>query len=525
MRAADILGIAVSALGRQKARTALTLSGVVIGTFLLAVNLSLGRGTQAEILRQLRRGQQLRQVLVWPRSEARESDIPPEELEVKGPMSDAKRARLRQAIIRRWQFRGGQPRPRALLTRERLRALSELPHVESVVPPKQPCRVALGGKSRDTLCLAATADNEPFRDRIVAGSYLPSDSCNTAVVGEYLLYLWGITADDEVERVVGKRLRVECRPGGNAPTALLTLMGFGGKAEMTPEESRAVEKALKRLPAAVDKLGLSAGDAGALRRLFGRLAPETAAPGEPAPAEEFTVAGVFRELTEEELKETTPLGWGVNSLSRNVDVWLPVKTAEELFLRVPANAEDGFPAVVVTVDDEDNVKQVTERIRALELEEFAPQNFIEQVRSNLILTTILIGFLAAAALLVSVLGITNTMVMSVLERTREIGIMKAVGARDSHVQLLFLVEGALLGLMGGTAGVLLAWLASFPGDSVARSLVNASAELHLTGRLFIFPPWLVLGLPLFAGLVTTLAAFYPARRAARVNPITALRHE
>jgi putative ABC transport system permease protein len=78
---------------------------------------------------------------------------------------------------------------------------------------------------------------------------------------------------------------------------------------------------------------------------------------------------------------------------------------------------------------------------------------------------------------------------------------------------------------GGAAGVLLAWLVSFPGDSVARSLVNESSDLHLTGRLFVFPAWLVLGLPLFAAVVTTLAAVYPARRAARVNPIAALRHE
>jgi putative ABC transport system permease protein len=294
---------------------------------------------------------------------------------------------------------------------------------------------------------------------------------------------------------------------------------------MTPEETHAVEKALKRLPSAVDRLGLSHEDVAALRKLFGKMAPELHATDEPPVTGQFTVVGVYRELTDEELKESSPIGWGVNSLSRNVDVWLPVRAAEDLFLRVPQNAENGFPVVILTVDSEEHVKEVTEQLKALDLDQFAPLNFIEQVRANLILTALLTGFLAAAALLVAVLGITNTMVMSVLERTREIGIMKAVGARDRHVQLLFLTEGAVLGLAGGTVGVLLAWLASFPGDSVARALVNESSELHLTGRLFVFPVWLTLGLPLFAGLVTTLAALYPARRAARVNPIAALRHE
>jgi putative ABC transport system permease protein len=206
-------------------------------------------------------------------------------------------------------------------------------------------------------------------------------------------------------------------------------------------------------------------------------------------------------------------------------VLLPVKTAEDLFLRVPQNAEQGFPAVLVTVDSEANVKEVTQRIHDMELDQFSPLTFIEQVQTNMVLTTILAGFLAAAALLVSVLGITNTMIMSVLERTREIGVMKAVGARDGHIQGIFLVEGALLGVLGGSLGVLLAWLGSFPGDSVARSLVRQSTELSLTEGVFVFPWWLTLGLPAFAGLVTTLAAVYPARRAARVNPITALRHE
>jgi putative ABC transport system permease protein len=524
MRFADILGLALSALYQQKVRTLLTLSGIVIGTFILAVNLSLGRGTQDEILSQLRRGQQLRQVLVWPHSEAREADIPPAELEVKGPMSAAKRHRIRDAIIRHWQVKGGQPRTRALLTRERIRALSELPHVESVVPPKQPCRVDLGDRSRDTLCLAATADNESFQERIVAGAYLASDRGDAALVGEYLLYQWGITRDEDVAGVVGRKLRLECRGGAAAPSAVLALLG-ADKLEMSPDESRAVEKALKRLPLAVDRLGLSHEDLGALKQLFGRLAPESRTTDEPPATGEFTITGVFRELTEAELKDTSPLGWGANSIARNVDVWLPLKSAEELFLRVPQNAEHGFPVVILTVDSDEHVKEVTERVKALDLDQFAPLNFIEQVRANLILTTILAGFLAAAALLVSVLGITNTMVMSVLERTREIGVMKAVGARDRHVQLLFLVEGAALGVAGGVAGVLLAWAVSFPGDSWARVLINESSELHLTGRLFVFPVWLTLGLPLFAGLVTTLAAVYPARRASRVNPITALRHE
>src|SRR5205823_6470120 len=109
------------------------------------------------------------------------------------------------------------------------------------------------------------------------------------------------------------------------------------------------------------------------------------------------------------------------------------------------------------------------------------------------LITFTTGFLAVVALLVSDLGITNTMIMSVLRRTREIGVMKAVGARDLHVQLLFLVEGVLVGVLGSGLGLLLSWLASPPGESVARSLMEKQTQTPLHDALFVFPTWLTVG--------------------------------
>jgi putative ABC transport system permease protein len=113
----------------------------------------------------------------------------------------------------------------------------------------------------------------------------------------------------------------------------------------------------------------------------------------------------------------------------------------------------------------------------------------------------------------------------VLERTHEIGVMKAVGARDVHIQLVFLVEGALIGLVGGLLGLLAGWLSSFPLNAVARSIVEKQTRQPLEESLFAFPPLLMGGILAFAAIVTTLAAVYPARRAAKVNPVTALRHE
>src|SRR6516165_9492625 len=132
---------------------------------------------------------------------------------------------------------------------------------------------------------------------------------------------------------------------------------------------------------------------------------------------------------------------------------------------------------------------------------FALTEIANQVKLNLLLISLAMAFVAGVALIVAALGITNTMVMSVLERTHEIGVMKAVGARDGAIQWIFLVEGALIGLVGGAVGLFLSWLASFPGDAAARAIVETQDDVKLHDSLFMFPRWLTMGVPLFAVLI------------------------
>jgi putative ABC transport system permease protein len=115
------------------------------------------------------------------------------------------------------------------------------------------------------------------------------------------------------------------------------------------------------------------------------------------------------------------------------------------------------------------------------------------------------------------------MVMSILERTREIGIMKAIGGSDEDVRKIFLIEAALIGLMGGVFGLVLGW-------AVGRA-INYGANYYLQSQgvpaanLFLIPWWLVGGGIAFALLVSLIAGSFPAMRASRLDPIQALRHD
>jgi putative ABC transport system permease protein len=136
---------------------------------------------------------------------------------------------------------------------------------------------------------------------------------------------------------------------------------------------------------------------------------------------------------------------------------------------------------------------------------------------------LLLGIFGSLALAVATLGIINTLVMAILERRREIGVLKALGAADRDVKQLFFVEAGVMGLFGGVFGTLLGWL-------IGRSLtLGTNIYLHrqnLPGvDISSVPWWLVLLSILFAVGVSLAAGLYPASRASRLDPVQALRYE
>ena len=182
----------------------------------------------------------------------------------------------------------------------------------------------------------------------------------------------------------------------------------------------------------------------------------------------------------------------------------------------------GYQAHVRIADDADP-KVVKAEIRKIGL---VARSMEEQLQAVSKAFLVIDGFLALfglIALVVATFGIVNTLLMAITERTREIGVMKALGATEATIRRMFAVEAAAIGVVGGAAGSAFAVAIGLAANAVARRLpVAESLEGY---SVFVFPWWLIGGAIAFASLVGMLAGLYPANRAAALDPIDALRYE
>lgn len=211
--------------------------------------------------------------------------------------------------------------------------------------------------------------------------------------------------------------------------------------------------------------------------------------------------------------------------------FLPIAFAESLNMMQPIDISaimrpgqgKTYPALVVRVAKSKEVTRVEDKIRKQGFNTFSIMDASKSLTKFFFLLDMFLGVFGSLALAVAFLGIVNTLVMAILERRREIGIMKALGASDGDVKRIFFVEAGSMGMLGGSLGVAMGW-------TIGR-LINSVTNFYLQRQemrpenFWVVPLWLVVVAVSFSVIVSLFAGLYPASRAARLDPVQALRHD
>jgi putative ABC transport system permease protein len=219
-------------------------------------------------------------------------------------------------------------------------------------------------------------------------------------------------------------------------------------------------------------------------------------------------------------------GFGSGRLLIPLAVASALRAAQVNDLRDAVRATTGKPAyasLTVRAKSPSQVEAIETAIKSMGFGTFSLLDATRNLRLFFTIFDLLLAIFGSLALAVATLGIINTLVMAILERRREIGILKALGAADRDVKQLFFVEAGVMGLFGGVLGVGFGWF-------IGRALTwGTNIYLHRqnlpSAHVFSVPWWLVLGAIVFAVGVSLAAGLYPATRAARLNPVEALRYE
>lgn len=217
--------------------------------------------------------------------------------------------------------------------------------------------------------------------------------------------------------------------------------------------------------------------------------------------------------------------WGIYAPLEVVKKMIEEKEkAENARSQSGSRNKKGYEHVMVKVGDMKKVQEIQDTIKDMGFEAYSLNDWLEEMKKTAGIMQAVLGGIGAVSLLVAAIGITNTMVMSIYERTKEIGVMKVIGASLKDIKRLFLFESAIIGLLGGIIGVLFSGTLSFIINKFGSHFLDFLGTGE-SAKVSIIPIWLIFAAMGFSTLIGIISGYYPAKRAMNLSALDAIRTE
>ena len=496
----DLLRLSLRNLREAKLRATLTSMGVIVGVAVIVTMVSFGLGLQRNMLTRFRALDLFNEIRVFGKSV----------FSMAMTNVDPKLRRDENPGERRGPAFRSDKAPTRILDDAAVAEIQKIPGVAYVEPDIGfTVYVRCNGRVSPQSAAGATVPSASSRFKLfAAGKMISSPQADEVVVSDVLVETCGYA---KAEDAIGQTIE------------FLTTRGEENvDKSKTNGDTRHDESEEEDSGSSFFGLPLEENDAPAA----GTLAAKT-----------FRIAGVLGQEKREGAGQGGPAG-----LLSAASLYLPLPAARDWVSkhRNPMNEvavalarqsgqlsqaeSEGYNSAVVRVSDPVALTEVRKRLTELGFGSFSIVDQLDQIRTVFLIIDSVLGLLGGISLLVASFGIANTMIMSILERTREIGIMKAIGAEDREIKLIFFFEAAVIGLTGGVIGSLAAWGIDAIANRLAYRFILKPQGASFVD-FFSLPPYLWLGAIVFALAVSILAALYPASRAARIDPVRALRHD